>query len=163
MKPDIHPKYYPNARMVCACGNMWTTGATLPEIHLDLCSNCHPFYTGEQRIVDTAGRVDRFKMRLAQKREVVKKDKSRKEKFIVVEDEPLKALETVATVEAKPAAQLIVPGRSAMKAVVEPEFKKRTLVESETGLKPVEDDDESEERKRRSNARKAVRATTDEA
>jgi large subunit ribosomal protein L31 len=87
MKADIHPKYYPNARIVCACGNTWTTGATLPEIHLDLCSNCHPFYTGEQRIVDTAGRVDRFKMRLAQKRDIVKKEKTRKEKFVIVTEE----------------------------------------------------------------------------
>ena len=158
MKPDIHPKYYPNARVVCACGHMWTTGATLPEIHLDLCSNCHPFYTGEQRIVDTAGRVDRFKMRLAQKREVVKKDKSRKEKFVVVEDEaPLKTLETATTAEAKPAT-LIVPGRSSVKSEAEPEFTKRTLVESEAGLQPVIDDDDDEERKRRSNARKAARS-----
>lgn len=90
MKPEIHPKYYPNARIICACGHTWTTGATLPEIRLDLCSNCHPFYTGEQRIVDTAGRVDRFKMRLAQKREKV--EKTKKDKFVVVNpDEPAKA------------------------------------------------------------------------
>ena len=57
MKPDIHPKYYPTARVVCACGHTWTTGATQPEIHVDVCSNCHPFYTGEQRIVDTEGQV----------------------------------------------------------------------------------------------------------
>jgi large subunit ribosomal protein L31 len=64
MKPKIHPKYYPNARMICACGNVWTTGSTLPELKIDICSACHPFYTGEQRIVDTAGQVDRFMKRL---------------------------------------------------------------------------------------------------
>jgi len=64
MKPNIHPKYYPEARVTCACGNSWTTGATVPEIKVDLCSACHPFYTGEQRIVDTAGQVDRFMKRL---------------------------------------------------------------------------------------------------
>jgi len=64
MKAKIHPKYYPNARMICACGNTWTTGSTLPEIKVDICSACHPFYTGEQRIVDTAGQVDRFMKRL---------------------------------------------------------------------------------------------------
>jgi large subunit ribosomal protein L31 len=64
MKPKIHPKYYPNARMICACGNNWTTGSTVPEIKIDICSACHPFYTGEQRIVDTAGQVDRFMKRL---------------------------------------------------------------------------------------------------
>jgi len=64
MKPKIHPKYYPEAKVICACGNTWTTGATIPEIKVDVCSACHPFFTGEQRIVDTAGQVDRFMRRL---------------------------------------------------------------------------------------------------
>ena len=64
MKEGIHPKYYPNATVVCSCGNSWTTGSTVPEIRTDVCSACHPFFTGEQRIVDTAGQVDRFMKRL---------------------------------------------------------------------------------------------------
>lgn len=64
MKQGIHPKYYPNAVVTCSCGNTWTTGSTVPEIHTDLCSRCHPFYTGEQRIVDTEGKVDRFYKKL---------------------------------------------------------------------------------------------------
>jgi large subunit ribosomal protein L31 len=64
MKPKIHPKYYSQAKVICACGNTWLTGATLPEIKVDVCSACHPFFTGEQRIVDTAGQVDRFMKRL---------------------------------------------------------------------------------------------------
>ncbi len=64
MKPKIHPKYYSTARIICACGNAWTTGATVAEIKVDVCSACHPFYTGEQRMVDTAGQVDRFMKRL---------------------------------------------------------------------------------------------------
>jgi large subunit ribosomal protein L31 len=64
MKKDIHPEYYPEATITCACGASWTTGATKPELRLDICSNCHPFYTGEQRIVDTEGQVDRFYKRL---------------------------------------------------------------------------------------------------
>ncbi len=64
MKPGIHPKYYPNARVICSCGNTWLTGSTVPEIRTDVCSACHPFYTGEQRIVDTAGQVERFMKRL---------------------------------------------------------------------------------------------------
>jgi large subunit ribosomal protein L31 len=64
MKPKIHPKYYPNTRIICACSNTWTTGSTVPEIKVDICSACHPFYTGEQRIIDTAGQVDRFMKRL---------------------------------------------------------------------------------------------------
>jgi len=64
MKQGIHPKYYPNATVICACGNTWTTGSTVEVIHTDVCSNCHPFYTGEQRIVDTEGQVDRFYKKL---------------------------------------------------------------------------------------------------
>jgi large subunit ribosomal protein L31 len=64
MKEKVHPTWYPEATVVCACGNTWTTGATVPEIRTDICSACHPFYTGEQRIVDTEGQVDRFMKRL---------------------------------------------------------------------------------------------------
>ena len=64
MKPNIHPTYYPAARIICSCGATWTTGSTVPEIRTDVCSTCHPFYTGEQRIVDTAGQVERFMKRL---------------------------------------------------------------------------------------------------
>ncbi len=64
MKADIHPKYYPEARVSCACGNTFTVGATQPTISTEVCSKCHPFFTGEQRIVDTAGQVERFMRRL---------------------------------------------------------------------------------------------------
>ena len=64
MKPEIHPKYG-EARVVCACGNTWTTGSTKSEIRVEICSNCHPFYTGQQRIVDTQGRVERLRRRYA--------------------------------------------------------------------------------------------------
>jgi large subunit ribosomal protein L31 len=64
MKADLHPTYYPEAKVICSCGNTWTTGSTMPEVRTDICSNCHPFYTGEQRIVDTAGQVERFRKRL---------------------------------------------------------------------------------------------------
>jgi large subunit ribosomal protein L31 len=67
MKEAIHPTWYPEARVTCACGNTWTTGATVAEIRTDICSACHPFYTGEQRIVDTEGQVDRFVKRLQQR------------------------------------------------------------------------------------------------
>lgn len=64
MKEKLHPNWFPEARVTCACGNTWTTGATQAEIRTDICSACHPFYTGEQRIVDTEGQVDRFMKRL---------------------------------------------------------------------------------------------------
>ncbi len=64
MKEGIHPEWYPEATVTCACGNSWTTGATVPDIRVDVCSACHPFFTGERRIVDTEGQVDRFYKRL---------------------------------------------------------------------------------------------------
>jgi large subunit ribosomal protein L31 len=64
MKQGAHPTYYENAQVICACGNTWTTGSTLKVIRTDVCSKCHPFYTGEQRIVDTEGQVDRFYKKL---------------------------------------------------------------------------------------------------
>jgi large subunit ribosomal protein L31 len=64
MRENIHPTYYPDAQIICACGNTWTTGSTVKVIHTDVCSKCHPFFTGEQRIVDTEGQVDRFYKKL---------------------------------------------------------------------------------------------------
>lgn len=64
MKEKIHPKYFESAKIVCSCGNTWTTGSTRAEIHTDVCYKCHPFFTGEQRIVDTEGQVDRFYKKL---------------------------------------------------------------------------------------------------
>ncbi|NDJ87011.1 MAG: 50S ribosomal protein L31 [Chloroflexi bacterium] len=61
MRENTHPEWYPEAKFFCvSCGTEWVVGATVPEIRLDVCSNCHPFYTGEQRIMDTEGQVDRF-------------------------------------------------------------------------------------------------------
>ena len=63
MKTEIHPDYYPEAVVTCSCGNTFTTGATKPQIKVEICSSCHPFFTGEQRIVDSEGRVERLKRR----------------------------------------------------------------------------------------------------
>jgi large subunit ribosomal protein L31 len=76
MKEKIHPKYYPQATVICACGNTWKTGATQEVIRTDVCSACHPFYTGEQRIVDTAGQVERFIRRLEKKVEITEQTES---------------------------------------------------------------------------------------
>ena len=64
MKKTGHPTYYADAQVICACGNTWTTGSTKKVIRTDVCSNCHPFFTREQRIVDTEGQVDRFYKKL---------------------------------------------------------------------------------------------------
>lgn len=63
MKAKIHPQYYDDAQVICSCGNTFTTGSTRKVLKVELCHKCHPFFTGEQRIVDTAGRVERFKRR----------------------------------------------------------------------------------------------------
>lgn len=63
MKESIHPKYYEDAKVTCACGNTFVSGATKESLRVEVCSQCHPFYTGSQRIVDTAGRLERFKRR----------------------------------------------------------------------------------------------------
>jgi len=63
LKADIHPRYYPDAQVVCSCGNTFNAGATQPTLRVEICSQCHPFFTGEQRIVDTEGRVERMKRR----------------------------------------------------------------------------------------------------
>jgi large subunit ribosomal protein L31 len=76
MKKDIHPQYFAEAKVVCACGNSWTTGATQEEIRTDVCSACHPFFTGEQRIVDTAGQVERFMRRLEKKVELADQEEA---------------------------------------------------------------------------------------
>ena len=78
MKATGHPAYYPDAKVVCACGNTFITGSTKPEIQVEICAKCHPFFTGEMRFVDTLGRVERFQQtqRLAQgKNNVSKKQK----------------------------------------------------------------------------------------
>lgn len=60
MKVGIHPKYYPEAKAICACGTVIVMGSTLESFHIELCSNCHPFYTGEQKFVDSASRIQKF-------------------------------------------------------------------------------------------------------
>ena len=81
MKPDIHPTYYSESTVTCAaCGNTWKTGSTKEEIRTEICSNCHPFYTGDlQRIVDTEGQVDRFYKRLKAREEYVSEKEAKEQ------------------------------------------------------------------------------------
>jgi len=80
MKANIHPKWFENTVVTCACGNTFTTGATVPEIHVEVCGNCHPFYTGTMKFVDTAGRVDAFKAKMKGAVKHVSKTEKRKAK-----------------------------------------------------------------------------------
>ncbi len=91
MRAGIHPTYYPEAIVTCSCGNTWATGSTKPEIHTDVCSACHPFFTGEQRIVDTAGQVERFMNRLRSQDSIRAKVRSEAEVRQAEEDAARKA------------------------------------------------------------------------
>jgi large subunit ribosomal protein L31 len=79
MKKDIHPKYYSEAQFKCVCGNKWVGGSTMEKVDTTICSKCHPFYTGTEKIVDTRGRVDKFKKRL-EKSSVKATPKTKKKK-----------------------------------------------------------------------------------
>ena len=73
MKNNIHPKYYSNTQVRCACGNVFTVGSAKEVIEVEVCSKCHPFYTGKDKIVDKMGRVEKFRKRLAKKEEIKKR------------------------------------------------------------------------------------------
>jgi large subunit ribosomal protein L31 len=99
MKTKIHPTWHENAKVTCACGNTFTFGATFPELRVEVCSNCHPFYTGQMKYVDTAGRVDAFKTKLSKASDKVvsktEKRKIKKEKKIQRELERPDTLEAL--------------------------------------------------------------------
>ncbi|MBI2041754.1 MAG: 50S ribosomal protein L31 [Candidatus Nealsonbacteria bacterium] len=65
MKKDIHPAYFPNAKVQCACGNVFSIGSAKEHLEVEVCSACHPFYTGKEKMIDTLGRVEKFRKRLA--------------------------------------------------------------------------------------------------
>ncbi len=96
MKKDIHPKYYANATFTCACGNVITAGSTIESQTTDICSKCHPFYTGKHKLVDTAGRVDKFRAKQKKAQEMQQqaskdgkkntKNEKGDEKYLTIED-----------------------------------------------------------------------------
>lgn len=86
MKANLHPTWYPEAKVTCACGNTFITGSTLPAIRVEICSNCHPLFTGQQKFIDTLGQVDRFikktevaKVKQEERKKILEARKSRKE------------------------------------------------------------------------------------
>lgn len=93
MKTDIHPTYYTDATVTCACGNTWKTGSTKKEMRIEICSNCHPFFSGEQaQIVDIEGQVDRFYKKLQARQDYVEEKKAR-ETSQVSPERPISELE----------------------------------------------------------------------
>ncbi len=77
MKKDIHPKYYPKAKIKCACGAKFTIGSTVENANVEICSNCHPLYTGKQKFIDTAGRLERYQ-KIVEKSKILKQGKKSK-------------------------------------------------------------------------------------
>lgn len=104
MKKDIHPKYYPEAKIICACGNVITTGSARPEMKVEVCSACHPFYTGKKRLVDTTGRVDRFKKRM-----------EKSEKLLAEKMKRTEAKKPGRPTDGKPAAKKVVKKKKTAK------------------------------------------------
>lgn len=90
MKADIHPPYFPNATVMCACGTTFTVGSTKETIQVEICSKCHPFYTGQKKLVDTAGRVERFE-KISQKAAKVKEERAKQ----AARPKPKKKLEVI--------------------------------------------------------------------
>ncbi len=83
MKSSIHPTYYSEAKVRCACGNKFTVGSTKPEISIEICNKCHPFFTGKEKLIDTAGKVEKFKARRAKAATAKAKAKAIKPKIKV--------------------------------------------------------------------------------
>ncbi len=106
MKKDIHPKYYSDCQVTCVCGNTFSTGATVPEIKVELCSQCHPFYTGKQKLVDTARRVEKFSAKVAAKKTVGADKKGKKLKKAARAKEKAKKEVVVKTKDIKKIAQV---------------------------------------------------------
>lgn len=79
MKKDLHPTYFENAVATCGCGHKFNIGATKEKIEVEICSNCHPFYTGQEKIIDTAGKVEKFKARRAKAKELPSRSKKEKQ------------------------------------------------------------------------------------
>jgi large subunit ribosomal protein L31 len=115
MKTEIHPDYHSDAQITCACGNTWTTGSTLESITVALCSACHPFYTGEQRIVDTEGRVERLMRRfnLGSAEEAAKLAEETAERSAAAEAEADAAADTEREVARSVAQASMLAGESA--------------------------------------------------
>jgi len=114
MKTGIHPKYYPDATVICSCGNTWHTGSTKEVIHTDMCAQCHPFYTGEQRMVDTEGQVDRFYKKL-EVRDQFRAAAAARDSSKASPDQPIAVLE----LGARPEAALAQAGLTTIAEVVD--------------------------------------------
>lgn len=98
MKKDIHPKYYSNTKVTCSCGANFEIGSTVPELKVDICSNCHPIYTGKKKFIDTAGRLEKFMAKMEKsnkmKEEISAREKARTSKAKKAENEESETIDS---------------------------------------------------------------------
>ncbi len=145
MKQGIHPTYYPDARVTCACGNTWTTGSTKKEIRVEICSKCHPFFSGESaRMVDIEGQVDRFYKKLQVRQAYVEDKKTRAESKVspkrpIVELElgtrPTSALEKAGITEVGQFMERLAQGESAVLSIEG--FGRKSLIDIKKKLRSL--------------------------
>jgi large subunit ribosomal protein L31 len=143
MKADIHPTYYSDAKVVCACGNTWTTGSTKKEIHVEVCSKCHSFFSGEQqRIMDIEGQVDRFYKKLQARKDYVESQQAKEDAKVspkrpIAELElgtrPTSALAKAGITEVGQLLAKLAEGDSAILAVEG--FGRKSLIDSKKKLR----------------------------
>lgn len=175
MKKGIHPKYYPEAKVICACGNTWTTGSTQEVIRTEMCSVCHPFFTGEQRIVDTAGQVDRFQRRMERADQIAQEQASRRQTKkkkqeetlfeFVTEDNRSKleaALAEVAATEAEaePVTEVAAVAEATTAVEAKPKRSPRPRAKAKAKASREASDDVAEAKTKRKKARKPSKAQT---
>lgn len=145
MKKDIHPEYYYDAVVTCACGNTWTTGSTRKEIRTEICSKCHPFFTGQQqRLIDIEGQVDRFYRRLQARKEFVDQ-KSARQAERTSPDRPVtelkltkRSVEALAAVGITTCGQIIDKLAEGEKALLDIEgFGRKSLIDMKKMLRQL--------------------------
>lgn len=146
MKAEIHPKYYTDAKVVCAsCGTTWTTGSTKKELRVDICSNCHPFFTGEgQRIMDIEGQVDRFYKKLSARqtyvdtkkaRDIAKKSPERPIAELELSPRAAEALAKAGIVEVNQLLKKLSEGEAAVLAIEG--FGQKSLIDAKKKLRAL--------------------------
>jgi large subunit ribosomal protein L31 len=140
MKKGIHPTFYPEAQVVCACGNAWTTGSTKKMIRTEVCSRCHPFFTGQQqRLIDIEGQVDRFYKKLQARQGFVDQQKAREMSRVSLDrpiiSRPTDALEKAGLVTVGLVLEKLVEGEAALLAV--DGFGRKSLIDLKKRLRQL--------------------------
>jgi large subunit ribosomal protein L31 len=145
MRKDIHPTYYPDAQVVCACGNTWTTGSTRKTIRTEVCSKCHPFFTGQQqRLIDIEGQVDRFYKKIQAREDFVNQKVARAQER-TSPDRPIaelelgtRALAALEKVELKTFGQFLAKLAEGEEAVLAVEgFGRKSLIDAKKKLRSL--------------------------